>query len=172
MGRGARLRGFAEIMDFQEATQERRGDPESLFEGRGGLKHCRRMAWRPKAKGVGRLSNAAKKGMPRGFVDSGTPVGLLGYEDGEPVAWRSIAPRDSYRRMSRTADPDCVDSASVWAIARFFAIQRRGDGGSLSGGSGFAKLQVHGDGSNVPKHGLRIRRRGGQAPPRDAPKTG
>ena len=116
-------------MKFQEATKERWGDLESLFEGRGGPKHCWRVVSRPKPKGAGRLSNADKKGILRGFVEAGTPVGLLGYEDGEPVAWCSIAPRDSYRRMSRIPDPDGVDSASVWAVERFFAVRRlRGTG--------------------------------------------
>ena len=49
------------------------------------------------------MDSAAKKIALRGFVDDGTPVGPLGYEDGEPVAWRSIAPRDAYRRMMRLA---------------------------------------------------------------------
>lgn len=90
-------------MNFQEVTQERWGDLESLFEGRGGPSHCWRMVWRPKPKGGGRMDSAAKKIALRGFVDDGTPVGPLGYEDGEPVAWRSIAPRDAYRRMMRLA---------------------------------------------------------------------
>ena len=116
-------------MNFQEVTQERWGDLESLFEGRGGPSHCWCMVWRPKPKGGGRRDNAAKKGLLRGFVDTGTPVGLLGYENGDPVAWCSIAPRDAYRRMSRIPDPDGIDPADVWAVACFFAVRRmRGTG--------------------------------------------
>lgn len=117
-------------MNFQEVTQERWGDLESLFEGRGGPSHCWCMVWRPKPKGGGgRLDNAAKKIALRGFVDAGTPVGLLGYEGGEPVAWCSIAPRDAYRRMSRIPDPDGIAPADVWAVACFFAVRRlRGTG--------------------------------------------
>ena len=117
-------------MEFREVSPERWGDLEALFEGRGGPKYCWCMVWRPKPKGAGRMDNASKKRALRGFADAGTPIGLLGYQDGEPAAWCSIAPRDAaYRRMSRLPDPDGVDSASVWAIVCFFAIRRlRGRG--------------------------------------------
>lgn len=117
-------------MEFREVAPERWGDLEALFEGRGGPKYCWCMVWRPKPPGAAsRMDNAAKKAALRGFVDGGTPVGLLAYQGGVPVAWCSVAPRDAYRRMSRLPDPDGADSARIWAIACFFAIRRlRGRG--------------------------------------------
>ncbi len=60
-----------------------------------------------------------------GRILSGVPVGLLGYLDGEPVAWCSIAPPPTYRRL---VTDDTADQG-VWSIACFF-IKRalRGSG--------------------------------------------
>ncbi len=58
-------------------------------------------------------------------VKQGIPIGLLGYAEGEPVAWCSIAPRPSYRRLVR----DQTDDERVWSIACFFIVRRlRGTG--------------------------------------------
>lgn len=53
-------------------------------------------------------------------VCSGTPVGLLAYADGEPVAWCSVAPRSTYRRLVS----DTASSEGVWSIACFFIVRR------------------------------------------------
>ena len=114
-------------MIFQEVDAGRWRDLEALFEGRGGPKFCWCMVWRPKPSG--RLDNETKKGLLKRSLDCGNPIGLLGYLDGEPVAWCSVAPRETYRRMSRIPDPAGVRPADVWAIVCFFAKRElRGKG--------------------------------------------
>lgn len=54
-------------------------------------------------------------------VDAGTPIGMLGYLDGTPVAWCSIAPRETYARLGGDEYPPDV---AVWSVVCFF-IQRR-----------------------------------------------
>src|SRR4029077_14548102 len=55
-------------------------------------------------------------------------VGLLGYLNKEPVAWCSVAPRSTYRRLFEQGG----DEEGVWSIACFFVIRRlRGQGVSL-----------------------------------------
>jgi GNAT superfamily N-acetyltransferase len=56
-----------------------------------------------------------KRAMSR-RVQRGTPIGLLGYVDSEPVAWCSIAPRSTYVRLISDGTPD----DGVWSIACFF----------------------------------------------------
>jgi len=59
-------------------------------------------------------------------VVAGVPIGLLGYLDGEPVAWCSIAPRETYRRLGGLDDGD---SEVVWSLVCFFLqtkVRRRG----------------------------------------------
>ena len=48
-------------------------------------------------------------------VDENVPIGLLGYVDAEPVAWCSVAPRESYRKLG---GDETIDD--VWAIVCFF----------------------------------------------------
>jgi GNAT superfamily N-acetyltransferase len=48
-------------------------------------------------------------------VWSGIPVGLLGYVDNEPMAWCSVAPRESYRRLDGAEELE-----KVWSIACFY----------------------------------------------------
>ena len=75
--------------------------------------------------GASRSDRSAKKEALRSVVQQGTPIGILGYLDGEPVAWCSVAPRDSYRNLGGPAEA----SGSVWSIVCFFVTRRlRGKG--------------------------------------------
>jgi len=76
---------------FAEVTPDRWGDLEELFEARGGPKSCWCMVWRAKTGGVRRPDGAALKAMLRARVAASEPVGLLGYVQGQPVAWFSVA---------------------------------------------------------------------------------
>ena len=56
----------------------------------------------------------------------GTPVGILAYVEGEPVAWCSVAPRETYRRLG---GGDYEPGTNVWAVVCFFARRdQRGRG--------------------------------------------
>ena len=117
-----------ENIEFREVDRARWDDFERLFESRGGPKYCWCMVWRRMPKGASRSDSQAKKDALHGIVESGTPVGILGYLDNEPIVWCSIAPRDSYRKMGGTDDP-ADSSGSVWSIACFFVPRRlRGQG--------------------------------------------
>ena len=61
-------------------------------------------------------------------VDHRIPIGILGYHDGVPIAWCSIAPRASYRRLGGL-DDFADDPDAVWSLVCFF-IKRalRGQG--------------------------------------------
>jgi GNAT superfamily N-acetyltransferase len=107
----------ADALEFREVTQERWPDLALLFEGRGGPSYCWCMAWRPGGSG----DNASKRDALKRTVEQGTPIGLLAYEAAEPVAWCSIAPRESYRKLGGAAEPAGVVVCSVVC----FYVQRR-----------------------------------------------
>lgn len=44
------------------------------------------------------------------------PISVLGYRDGRPVAWCSVAPRATHRKLGGVAD----DDDGVWSITCFF----------------------------------------------------
>ncbi len=85
------------MLSFQEVTQQTWADFEALFEAPGGPKSCWCTVWRP---GVGRNAKGPhRKAAMRDRVDQNVPIGILGYLDGEPVCWCSIAPRETYREL-------------------------------------------------------------------------
>ncbi len=110
---------------FHEVDARRWADFEHLFESRGGPKACWCMVWRATPAEAKRRDGASCKAAIGKRVSAGIPIGLLGYIDGEPVAWCSVAPRSTYRRLTGGDGPD----DGVWSIACFFAIRRlRGRG--------------------------------------------
>ena len=70
----------------------------------------------------------AKKEALTQRVQSGAPVDILGYRDGKPAAWCSVAPRPTYRDLGGA--PDTAGMAdSVWSVVCFFvARSSRGEG--------------------------------------------
>ncbi|GAB3337061.1 GNAT family N-acetyltransferase [Larkinella ripae] len=90
-------------------------DFEALFQSKGGPGYCWCMAWRKTKEELKHNTSANRKRWMKERVDDRTPVGLLAYLDQEPIAWCSIAPRDTYQRLG--GDESLED---VWSIACFF----------------------------------------------------
>ena len=124
-----------ETLAFHEVDSDRWGDLERLFESSGGPKYCWCMVWRSMPDVTGRSDRGAKKAALEQRIREDVPVGILGYVDGDPVAWCSIAPRETYRaglhhsrsvlRHSKSVD----EPGSVWSLACFFVprrLRRRG----------------------------------------------
>lgn len=96
-------------------------DLERLFERRGGPHTCWCMVWRDMPSQARRDKSAKKAELKRRVVE-GIPVGILGYVDDQPVAWCSVGPRPSFRRL---ADDDlCAEADCVWSITCFFVNRR------------------------------------------------
>ena len=112
-------------LEFHEVDAARWGDFERLFESRGGPKFCWCMVWRAGAK---TNKGVDRKFAIRRYVSNATPIGLLGYSEGEPVAWCSIAPRPTYRDLGGPNRAGELPE-QVWSLACFF-IRRdlRGQG--------------------------------------------
>ena len=85
------------------------------------------MAWRATPEEV----KAAPKGKDRkplmkARIAKGTTVGLVGYLEGEPVAWVSIAPRETYRDLG---GPEAEDGEIIWSLACMYIHRKlRGQG--------------------------------------------
>lgn len=114
------------VLRFEEVTPERWDDFETLFASRGGPKHCWCMAWRALPSDC-RGDGVAKKRAMKNRIVGGQQVGLLGFLGSEPVAWCSVAPRDSYRPLGGLDD----DEATVWSLACMF-VKRELRGKGLS----------------------------------------
>jgi GNAT superfamily N-acetyltransferase len=68
----------------------------------------------------------------KAIVDRGGVPGLIGYEDGVPVAWVSLGPREDYPKLRRSPVMKPVDDRPVWSIVCFF-VDRSVRGNGLAG---------------------------------------
>jgi GNAT superfamily N-acetyltransferase len=108
---------------FKPVTKETWTDFETLFESRGGPHHCWCTVWQPKVKDAGKNW---KKNYMKNRVEKNIPVGLLAYSANQPVAWCSVAPRETYRNLS---GDNIIGPA--WSLVCFF-IKREFRGSGLS----------------------------------------
>lgn len=63
------------------------------------------------------------------LVASGQVPGLLGYVEGRPVGWISVAPREQYGALERSRVFRRIDREPVWAVVCFYVAKgyrRRG----------------------------------------------
>jgi GNAT superfamily N-acetyltransferase len=122
-------------LEVRAVDQALWGDFERFFDAKGGPKSCWCMVWRATPDEAKRPDGASRKQALERRVRSGTPIGLLGYLGGEPVAWCSVAPRSTFRRLGGAAYSGVHDDA-VWSIVCFFVSRP-------SRGSGISRLLLN-----------------------------
>jgi GNAT superfamily N-acetyltransferase len=57
------------------------------------------------------------------LVATGRVPGLLAYRDGEPVAWVSVGPRETFAALERSRTLARVDDRPVWSVVCFFVAR-------------------------------------------------
>ena len=137
-------------LDIQPLTPARWKDLEALFNGPGGaqVRGCWCMYYRRSGRADaprGVTQGQFNKGALKALVDRGVVPGLIGYRDGEPVAWVSLGPREDYAKLARSPVMKPVDDAPVWSVICFYTAQAaRGEGMSaqmLAGAAAYARQQ-------------------------------
>ena len=112
-------------LEFAPVTPERWADFVRLFERRGSPHYCWCMAWRRVPSEL-RDRPDTKRAAIEARALAGEPIGILAYLEGDPVAWCSVAPRDTHRPLG---GDDYPEGTSVWSITCFFAMRElRGTG--------------------------------------------
>jgi GNAT superfamily N-acetyltransferase len=117
-------------LEVHPLTKDRWADLVALFSRPGGsiVRGCWCMYYRRSGGsgvGPGRRNERAMKAL----VDSGYVPGLIGYQDGRPVGWVSLSPREDYAKLRRSPVMKPVDDKPVWSIVCFFVDrQARGRG--------------------------------------------
>jgi GNAT superfamily N-acetyltransferase len=87
------------------------------------------MWWRLKRAEFERGQGEGNRLAMKAIVEAGPPPGILGYVDGAPVAWCSVAPRSEYGALERSRVLKRIDDTEVWSIVCFFiARPHRGAG--------------------------------------------
>jgi GNAT superfamily N-acetyltransferase len=113
---------MAERLTFKPVTAATRADFVAVFAGPGGPKYCWCMAWRATKAELRDASSAAREKQMLGRINDGVPVGLVGYAAGEPVAWVSIAPKETFQRLG---GPEPEESENVWSLTCMYIRRDR-----------------------------------------------
>ena len=115
-------------VEVREVDAARWPDFEWLFESRGGPRWCWCRMWRRDADGRMPHDRAHMKEAMRQRIADGGRVGLLAYVDGEPAAWCSVAPRETFVGLGGVQEPG-EDESTVWSLTCFYvrnAFRHRG----------------------------------------------
>jgi GNAT superfamily N-acetyltransferase len=130
-------------IDIRPLTADRWSDLVELFERPGAsiARGCYCMVYRRSgghAPPSGMTHSQANRRDLEALVNRGVVPGLLGYEDGRPVGWISLGPREDYAKLARSPVMKPVDEQPVWSIVCFFVdakARRRGVAESLLEGA-------------------------------------
>ena len=132
-------------LDVRPLTPARWDDLCALFGSKGACGGCWCMWARLTSPEFARGKGAGNKRKLQALVRSKQPPGLLGYLGGEPVAWCSLAPRESFRRLESSRVMKPVDERPVWSIVCLMVRKdQRGKGLSremIEGAVAWAKKQ-------------------------------
>ena len=113
-------------LGFRAVDRSTWPDLGALFSAPGGPKFCWCMVWRATPEEGRGTKGPVRHQQLHDRVERGVPVGLLAYEDGLPVGWVSIAPRDTYRRLG---GPEALTGEVIWSLACLYIPRvRRGQG--------------------------------------------
>ncbi|HEY4199019.1 MAG TPA: GNAT family N-acetyltransferase [Devosiaceae bacterium] len=113
-------------LTFKPVTKATKVDFEALFGAPGAPKYCWCMVWRATPDEGRRTGSADRHDQMLQRIAGEVPVGLLGYDAGQPAAWVSIAPKPTFRRLG---GPEPEDGENVWSLTCMYAHKTvRGQG--------------------------------------------
>ena len=104
-------------------TADRWPDLEALFGPKGGYGGCWCMARRLKRTEFSQLSSEGRKAQLQRLTGRDHAPGVLAYQDGAPVGWCSIGPREEFPALKVPRSLKQVDGQPVWSIVCFFVAQ-------------------------------------------------
>lgn len=104
---------------------DRWDDLVRLFGRRGAHSGCWCLWWRLPHPEFSKLTPLQRRHRLRKLTTSDRPPGLLGYQDGEPVAWVSLGPRQDFVALETSRLLAPVDERPTWSVVCFFIRRDR-----------------------------------------------
>ncbi|MBK8556536.1 MAG: GNAT family N-acetyltransferase [Lewinellaceae bacterium] len=93
---------------------------ENLFGEKGACGGCWCMLWRLPKKIYNAGKGDGNKSALQQIVQTNKPPGILGYLDGQVVAWCSLGPRTDFQGLERSRILRPVDDTEVWSLSCLF----------------------------------------------------
>lgn len=112
------------IFQFHPVTSQRLPDLAAFSQCHGKFRYCSCMRWRMTSADFRRSSKEQRIAALEDLARAGAPLGILAFHKGDPVAWCSVAPRESYAALERYRALPRIDDAPVWAVTCFFVDRR------------------------------------------------
>lgn len=110
-------------LDFQTLREDTWSDFEALFGPRGAYGGCWCMWWRTTRKDFEVNQGAGNQLAMKSIVKSGRIPGILGYHQGRPIGWCSVAPREYFNSLERSPVLKRLDDQPVWSIVCIFVAK-------------------------------------------------
>jgi GNAT superfamily N-acetyltransferase len=107
-------------LEFHPVSEDRWADLTALFEQHGNTNYCWCMRWRLKSAQFKQLNAAGRRNELETLVRANTPIGVLGYHQGKPAGWCSIAPRETYALLEGSRTLKRIDNLPTWSVVCFF----------------------------------------------------
>ena len=111
-------------LEFRPVTPDRLADLARFSRHHGKFRYCSCMRWRMRSSEFSRSTTQTRATALDDLVHAGTAIGVLGYLDGEPVGWCSVAPRETCKALERYRALPRVDHLPVWSVVCFFVDPR------------------------------------------------
>ena len=121
-------------MDVRPVTPDTWDDFLEVMGPKGGDAGCFCMYYRQKSSEFSEKRGDQNKALMKEIVDSGQVPGLVGYQEGVPVGWVQVGPREWYGRLQRSPVSKPLDDRAAWAVTCFVIPKehrRRGVAGEL-----------------------------------------
>jgi GNAT superfamily N-acetyltransferase len=123
------LKSLPPGIDFHPVTLDRLPDLDRFSREHGKFRYCSCMRWRLSSSQMHTSTKESRIAALEELVQSGVPVGVLGYLEGKPVGWCSIGPRTTFEALERSRSLGRLDGLPVWSVTCFFVgarLRRRG----------------------------------------------
>ena len=116
---------FLEQLTFEPLTKDNWGKFLQLFGNKGACGNCWCMYYRLKKQDYqeGKQDDGNKNAMKE-LVWDNRPAGILGFYDGQPIAWCAFAPREDFLKLEKSRVHKRIDDQLVWSIPCFFIDKR------------------------------------------------
>ena len=121
------------LISYRPVTVDTLSELSEFSNSHGKFGYCSCMRWRMRSTDFQRSSKQARAKKLKEMVRDGRrglPVGILAYVANKPIAWCSIAPRESYaalqryKKLARIDDDDDDGEKHVWSVVCFFVDSR------------------------------------------------